>query len=87
MDFFAPHFKKIVGIKKYHHFRYDLSKPGVVFVREHADTQEVEFDLTKGTSLWSPDANELPSVVPPKGLSAERQTYLYDSIRPLSVRR
>ena len=25
---------------------------------------------------------ELPAVVPPKGLSADRQSYLYDSIRP-----
>ena len=39
-DFFAPQLKKISGIKKYHHFRCDSSKPGRVYV-EHADTAEV----------------------------------------------
>ena len=81
-DFFAPHLKKIVGIKKYHHFRCDSSKPGVVYVKEHADTSELEIDLMKSNPHWSPHPNELPPVVPPKGLTAERQWYLYDSIRP-----
>ena len=80
-DFFAPQLKKISGIKKYHHFRCDSSKPGRVYVKEHADTAEVEIDLRKSSS-WLPDQKELPSIVPPKGLSAERQWYLYDSIRP-----
>ena len=79
---FAPHLKKVVGIKKYHHFRCDSSQPGVVFVNEHADTDEQMIDLMKSTPRWSPDSSELPSVVPPKGLSAERQWYLYESIRP-----
>ena len=39
-NFFAPHFKKVSSIKKYHHFRCDSSQPGVVFVKEHADTEE-----------------------------------------------
>jgi hypothetical protein len=51
-------------------------------VKEHADTAEVEIDLMKSTSRLSPDPKELPSIVSPKGLSAERQWYLYDSIRP-----
>ena len=81
-DFFAPHLKKVIGIKRYHHFRCDSSQPGVVFVKEHADTDEEKIDLMKSSPRWSPDPKELPSVVPPKGLSAERQWYLYDSIRP-----
>ena len=81
-NFFAPHLKKVVGIKKYYHFRCDSSQPGVVFVKEHADTDEQMIDLMKSTPRWSPDSSELPSVVPPKGLSAERQWYLYESIRP-----
>ena len=80
-DFFAPHLKKVTGVKKYHHFRVDSSQPGVVFVREHADTGEQRIDLRKSTPCWSPAPNELPRIVPPKGLSAERQWYLYDSIR------
>ena len=80
-DFFAPHLKKIPNIKKYHHFRFTSSKPGTVYVREHADTPELEISLMKDTSCWSPDPQILPSIVSPKGLSAERQWYLYENIR------
>lgn len=81
-DFFAPHLKKITHIKKYHHFRCDSSKPGILFVKVHADTEEEEFDLMKSSPPWCPDPTELPSVVPPKGLTADRQWYLHDYIRP-----
>ena len=81
-DFFAPQLKKITGIKKYHHFQCDSSKLGRVYVKENAGTVEVEINLMKYSPRWSPDPKELPSVVPPKGLSAERQWYLYDSIHP-----
>ena len=81
-NFFAPHLKKLIGIKKYHHFRFTSSEPGVVYVKEHADTAEVRMDLNKSSPPWVPDKDELPSVVSPKGLSAERQWYLYDHIRP-----
>ena len=37
----APHFKKIVGIKKFHHFRMLSSAPGILYVTEHTDTEEV----------------------------------------------
>ena len=43
-DLFAPHLK-VANIKKYHHFRCDSSQPEVVFIKEHADTDE---------NLWSP---------------------------------
>ena len=72
-DFFAPHLK-VIGIKN-HHFRCDSSQPGVVFVKEHADTDE-KIDLMKSSPRWSPDLKELPSV------EGERQWYLYDSICP-----
>ena len=54
----------------------------MVYIKEHADTEEIEIDLMKTTLHWSPDPKELPSVVSPKGLSAERQWYLHDSICP-----
>ena len=63
-DFFAPHLKKVASIKKYHHFRCDSSQPGVVFVKEHADTDKIA--LMKCTPPWLPDPNDLPSLVPPK---------------------
>ena len=78
--FFAPELRRIPGIKKLHHFRCVSSEPGVVYVKEQADTTERKITLLKSTT-WSPDPNTLPPVVPPKGLSAERQWYLFDSIR------
>ena len=54
------------------------SSPGSVFVREQNDSSEVELALLK--QPWDPDANALPSIVPPHGLSIERQWYLYEKI-------
>ena len=77
---FAPNFKKIPSIKKYHHFKMSSSYPGMVFVKEHADSAEVQFNLLKHP--WSPRSEDLPDTISPQGLSAERQWYLYEQIRP-----
>ena len=80
-DFFAPRMKKIAGIKKLHHFRMTSSSPGCVYVKNQFDSPtEERIDLLKAP--WSPNHDELPTVVPPRGLSAERQWYLYEQIRP-----
>ena len=79
-DFFATRMKKIVGIKKLHHFRVSSSSPGKVFVKKHSDSAEVAFDMLK--EPWTPDEDELPTVILPPGLTRDRQWYLYDSIRP-----
>lgn len=79
-DYFAPRMKKITGIKKYHHFRLSSASPGTIFVKERSDSVEVEVDLLKDP--WNPDVDELPPVVPPRGLNADRQWYLYEQIRP-----
>ena len=76
--FFVPHFKRLPGIKKIHHFRMFTSQPGVVFIKEHSDTAEVKFTMLK--CPWSPDKDGLPDVMPPRGLSAEHQWYLYEQI-------
>lgn len=78
--YLTPHFRRINGIKQYHHFRFSSSHPNVVFVREHADTEEISLTITKND--WKPDSDELPHVLHPKGLTVERQWYLHDSIRP-----
>ena len=49
------------------------------------DTAEVRMDLNKSSTPWVPDKDELPSGVSPKGLSAEREWYLYDNIRPFCL--
>ena len=56
------------------------SKPGVVFCKEHSDLPEKEFDILKHD--WSPEKDDLPDIIPPRGLSADRQWYLYEQIRP-----
>ena len=79
-DFFAPHRKKVTGINKIHHFRFPFSEPGVVYIKEHSDevVEKREVVLKPG---WAPDPSLLPSVIPAKGLSMERQWYLFDKIR------
>ena len=79
-DFFAPKMKRIPGIKKLYHFRFESASPGCVFTKERSDSPEVKHHLLK--EPWSPDADELPTVISPCGLSAERQWYLHDQIRP-----
>ena len=49
-------------------------------MKEHADTAERKITLSKSASTWSPDPHALPPIVPPKGLSAEQQWYLFDTI-------
>ena len=80
MDFFAPNLKKLAGIKKLHHFRFPSSDPGVVYVRVHSDEAEVKITLLKNKD-WCPDPSLLPHQIMPKGLSTERQWYLFDKIR------
>ena len=79
-DFFAPHLKKVSGIKKLHHFRFPSSEPGVVYVRVHSDGDEEKIELLKDKA-WRPGVSHLPCQVTPKGLSADRQWYLFDKIR------
>lgn len=78
-DLFAPRFKKFAGIKKYHHFRFDHSQPGIVFAKKRADTAEVKVDLLK--EPWNPNPTQLPLQVLPKDMSAERQWYLFKKVR------
>lgn len=82
-SFFAPQMRKFNGIKQYHHFRFPASKPGVMYVRLHCDTEEEEFILLKKDD-WRPESSLLPDQITPKGLSIERQWYLYEKIREFS---
>ena len=45
--YLTPHFKRINGIKGYHHFRFSNAHPNIVFVKEHADTEEISLSITK----------------------------------------
>ena len=39
-EFLSPKFRRVVGIKQYHHFRFDRSSPGVVYLKLHSGTVE-----------------------------------------------
>ena len=79
-SFFAPLFRKLPAIKKFHHFRMTSTKPGTMYYKEHSDSPEESFDVLKVP--WSTDSSVLPEVVPPRGLTPERQWYLFEQIRP-----
>ena len=75
--FFSTRFRKIQGIKKGHHFRITAAEPGVVYM-EASDGQEKKHTLLKpGVQIVQ---DELPTVIQPEGLSAQRQWYLHDKI-------
>ena len=76
--YFRPHFKPLPSNKTYHHIRCDSSTPGVEHVRRRADDPEVAVKILKHD--WDPFESE-PPIIPPPGLSAERQWYLYHKIR------
>ena len=79
-SFLQPHFQKIAGIKKLHHFRYSASSPGTVYVKTHADAEESALDLLRED--WQPSPSTLPQQIQSLGLSDERKWYLYERIRP-----
>ena len=74
----ASHFKKIVGIKKFHHFRMLSSTPGILYVKEHTDTEEVSLTLLRDN--WQPNSASLPPRLEPQDLSNDRKWYLYEHI-------
>ena len=73
--------KKLPQIKVYHQFLFNSTQPGVVTCKEFSDSNSVDFNISKIIS-WNPVATDLPPVLTPKGLSADRQWYLYEKIRP-----
>ena len=77
---FSSKFKIVPHIKSYHHFHFVSDSPGSVYVKTHADTEEIHIQLLRSSS-WSPSSSQLPPLVNPPGLSPERQWYLYEHIR------
>ena len=78
--FLGPHFQRLTGIKHCHHFRFDKNTPGVVHLRLHSDSPEEKRRLMKDQN-WNTNASDLPPIIPPSGMSLERQQYLFEKIR------
>ena len=80
-EFLSNYFSPIPAITKYHHFRFDHSSPGVVFVKEYSAMQEISVPIYRETSTI--DTTAMPEIVHPPGMSLERRIlYLYEKIRP-----
>ena len=72
------HFKKVPNIKQYHQFYFVAAKPERVMFKRFSDSEQLELDLRKCDLSWSPSS---APIVHPKGLSDERQWYLFEKIR------
>ena len=77
--FLSSHFRRLDGIKQYHHFRFEQDHPGVVFLKKTAVADEEKWHLLRG--VWLPSPVEKPPSITSAGLSLERCKYLYDKIR------
>ena len=60
-------------------YRFDHERPGVVFYRQYADSEENEFQLLQNPEVLPP--LQLTAPLSPPGLSRERASYLYKNIR------
>jgi len=78
-SFFDKYFKKLPGVKGYHHFHFSNDSPGQVFCKRYVDSEEVEFDLLRDPTKLPPYT--LPPIINPAGLDLERKSYLYKEIR------
>lgn len=73
-QFFEQHFRKsaLSGITSLHHFRFDVTSPGVVHVRFASDQQERATKMLHDP-LWRPTTGDFPDILLPTGLSLECQ--------------
>ena len=76
-SYFSKYLHTIPKITDYHHFRFEESSPGVVFVRALASDQETQVRISPACTTFS----GLPAEMVPKGLDITRQWYLYNEIR------
>ena len=70
-------FKPIPNITIYHHFRFENTFPGVVFVRELVNSPEKAIAISSAKTL---DSQTLPQQVIPKEMTIARKWYLFDEI-------
>jgi hypothetical protein len=75
-------FVKLPGITNYQHFKIDSEKPGIVTAKRSVDSDEEEFLILQDSSYNFKENNTTPLSAPSKKMTAKRQWYLYDKIRP-----
>ena len=72
--------RALKGIKSMHHLTFTDSRRGYVIVKDSVDAPEREIKLSQDDE-WAPNAEDLPPIIPPPGLSLERRQYLFEKIR------
>ena len=77
--FLGQYFRKLPNITKFHHFRFALDEPGIVYYKAFVNSEEYKKNLLKKATILPP--SDLPAKVTPNGLDAERQSYLFKEIR------
>ena len=78
--FLSSHFRHVTQLKSYQHFTFSVDHPDTISLKEYSDSPSSLFSMLVDDD-WCPQADELPPVVAPAGLSHKRQTYLYQQIR------
>lgn len=80
MSFLGQYFKKLPGIKKFHHFKFSKESPGIVSYNESDYSPQQSFMLLRNPAVIPPAT--LPPTIKPDGLAKERKRYLYREIQP-----
>ena len=73
------------GISQMQHFQFNAAFLGYVFVKETSDGEECLLKLVKDIT-WKPSLSNLPDLIPPPGLTLERQWYLHQKCENFAVR-
>jgi len=72
-NFFSEFFKPLSGITAYHHYKVSKKEPGIVTVKEYANSPEEKFNIFKKGITASLLQGRKPTPIVPKGLDAKRQ--------------
>ena len=75
--------KSISSINSY--FQQIIQERSII-CKLYSDSEETKLDMCVNP-LWQPSISDFPPVVLPRGLSPERQLYLYEKIRPFCTDR
>ena len=74
--FLQQFFKPIPQITSYHHFSVSKAEPGVVTLKEYADSNELKLDIFKKGVTVSSLRGQRPLVIQPSGLDPARELYI-----------
>ena len=78
--FLGRYFKKLPGIKKFHHFTFLKESPGIVSYKESVYSPQQSFMLLRNPDVVPP-ATLPPTIQSDCLLAQERKRYLYPEIR------